>query len=176
MATCQQDGRGNIIQRRKAAAISPHTPVWERARLHSKLRLFIRISNFFFCLPVSALLCVCLLPALWSVPGLFSRQSSRLPYDVCAGFSAVSTQRYDSVTMSLVNVCLSCLFELKLNVLDIQLTRFDMQCWHRQILYFTGGKKTPHKHLRCYKFMILIIDCVYFYFMFIGRTVTIRLY
>lgn len=57
MATCQQAGRGNIIQRRKAAAISPRTPVWESARFHSRLRLFIRISNsvFFFFVSLSLL-------------------------------------------------------------------------------------------------------------------------
>lgn len=159
MATCQQAGRGNLIQRRKAAAISPRTPVGESARLHSRLRLFICISNALFCLPVSALLSDCLPPAVWSVPGLSSHQSSQLHYDVCAGFSAVSTQRYEIQSPCLWLMRLSCLFELNLNFLDIQFTWFDILPEQRRILDFTARKK-PHKPLRCYK---LIIKIVYVY-------------
>lgn len=38
---------------------------------------------------------VCDLSALWPAPRLSSRQSSELLYNVCGGFSAVSTPRYD---------------------------------------------------------------------------------
>lgn len=48
----------------------------------------------FVSLSVSFLPLVCFRPALWPAPGCSSRQSSELHYNVCGGFSAVSTQRY----------------------------------------------------------------------------------
>lgn len=135
MATCQQAGRGNIIQRRKAAAISPCALVWESAQFHSRLRLFICIPNSLFlslCLRSSLWL---LLPALRSVPALSSRLSSQLHYDVGTGFSAVSTQRYDSVTSSLINVCLLFLFKVKLKFLDIQLSWYAVSAQTNPLFY-----------------------------------------
>lgn len=94
MATCQQAGGGNIIWRRKAAAISLREHwAWREARpTHAQPRLTLRISDSHsFCL--SPLFSSCTPTS----PGLSSHRRSELHYNVCGGFSAVITQRYDTV-------------------------------------------------------------------------------
>ncbi len=59
-----------------------------------RLKLTLHISNLFLLSPYLCFLSLFVFcPALWPAPGLSSRHSSELHYNVWGGFSAVSTQR-----------------------------------------------------------------------------------
>lgn len=98
MATCQQAGGGNIIPGRKAAAISACTPPRQSAqgggRKRSRRSRRSRRRRGRTCTK-SALSHRSRLPLfVFHAFSAAAAASSGLPYHVCGGFSAVSTERY----------------------------------------------------------------------------------